>query len=53
MLEWLGEKEAAERLMECVESVCERGVVTKDLGGKAGTKEVTAAVVREIRGEGK
>jgi isocitrate/isopropylmalate dehydrogenase len=50
MLEWLGEHAAAARLMECVERVCERGVMTADLGGSAGTKEVTAAVVAEIRG---
>ncbi|GKT82330.1 tartrate dehydrogenase [Colletotrichum tofieldiae] len=56
MLEWLGEKEAATQLMECVESVTGKGVVTADLGGKATTKEVTAAVVAEIKatlGKGK
>lgn len=49
MLAWLGEKDAADRLMTCVESVCERGVVTKDLGGTANTKEVTDAVCEEIK----
>ncbi|KAK1635802.1 tartrate dehydrogenase [Colletotrichum phormii] len=49
MLEWLGEKEAATQLMECVENVTGNGVVTADLGGKATTKEVTAAVVAEIK----
>lgn len=49
MLAWLGEKEAAEKLMECVERVCERGVVTRDLGGKANTQEVTEAVCEEVR----
>nr|OQO31697.1 putative tartrate dehydrogenase/decarboxylase TtuC [Rachicladosporium sp. CCFEE 5018] len=49
MLRWLGEEEAADRLLECVENVCERKVVTRDLGGSAGTKEVTAAVCEEIR----
>ncbi|KAK1970224.1 tartrate dehydrogenase [Colletotrichum sublineola] len=49
MLEWLGEKDAAAQLMECVESVTGRGVVTADLGGKATTKEVTSAVVNEIK----
>ncbi|KAJ0331705.1 hypothetical protein COL5a_002372 [Colletotrichum fioriniae] len=56
MLEWLGEKEAATQLMECVENVTGNGVVTADLGGKATTKEVTAAVVAEIKaklGKGK
>ena len=50
MLVWLGEEEAAGRLMECVEKVTERGVRTRDLGGKAGTKEVTEAVCRELEG---
>ena len=49
MLAWLGEKDAADRLMACVESVCERGIVTKDLGGTANTKEVTDAVCEEIK----
>lgn len=48
MLAWLGEVNASERLMECVEIVCERGIVTQDLGGSATTKEVTAAVCAEI-----
>ncbi|KAI8719719.1 D-malate dehydrogenase [Fusarium sp. LHS14.1] len=49
MLTWLGEEEASTKLMEVVETVCESGVVTQDLGGKATTKEVTAAVVAEIK----
>ena len=49
MLEWLGEKTAAQKLMKAVENVCERGVLTGDLGGKANTKEVTDAVVGEIQ----
>ncbi|KAF9889857.1 hypothetical protein FE257_006947 [Aspergillus nanangensis] len=49
MLEWLGEGTAAQKLMESVETVCERGVLTADLGGSASTKEVTAAVVAEIQ----
>lgn len=49
MLSWLGEEKASVKLMECVETVCESGVVTADLGGKATTKEVTDAVCEEIR----
>ncbi|RSL52450.1 putative tartrate dehydrogenase/decarboxylase TtuC' [Fusarium duplospermum] len=49
MLAWLGEEEASKKLMEVVETVCESGVVTQDLGGKATTKEVTEAVVAEIK----
>lgn len=48
MIRWLGEEEAADRLMECIETVCGQGVVTRDLGGKATTKEVTEAVCKEI-----
>jgi len=49
MLSWLGEKDAADKLMVCVEDVCARGIVTKDLGGSANTKEVTDAVCEEIK----
>lgn len=48
MLRWLGEESAAEGLMRCVENVLERGVRTRDLGGKAGTEEVTREVCGEI-----
>ncbi|BGP38804.1 hypothetical protein JCM10449v2_002741 [Rhodotorula kratochvilovae] len=48
MLEWLGEKEAADALMAAVEEVCRKGIKTRDLGGSANTKEVTAAVVAEV-----
>ncbi|KAK5627617.1 hypothetical protein RRF57_003332 [Xylaria bambusicola] len=33
MLAWLGEKDASQNLLDLVERVCERGVVTADLGG--------------------
>ncbi|KAG2413938.1 hypothetical protein HFD88_003129 [Aspergillus terreus] len=49
MLGWLGEETAAQKLMECVETVCASGLLTADLGGKATTKEVTAAVVAAIQ----
>ena len=48
MLAWLGEKDAADKLMRCVEAVCEQGILTPDLGGSATTKEVTDAVCKEI-----
>ena len=50
MLEHLGEKSAADLLMKAVEQVCAAGILSPDLGGKATTKEVTAAVVDAIRG---
>ncbi|EJT74735.1 tartrate dehydrogenase/decarboxylase ttuC [Gaeumannomyces tritici R3-111a-1] len=49
MLKWLGEKDAAAQLMECVEAVCEGRVATPDLGGRASTRQVTAAVVAAIK----
>lgn len=49
MLTWIGEKEAAESLMGCVEQVCRMGVLTPDLGGKANTAQVTEAVCEEIK----
>lgn len=51
MVRWLGQVEAADGLLHCVENVCEAGICTKDLGGKATTKEVTEAVCREIEKE--
>ena len=50
MLEHLGEKAAAAGLMRAVERVCEDGVLTPDLGGRATTAEVTRAVCEAIRG---
>ena len=49
MLEHLGEKPAAARLMRGIEVATANGVVTPDLGGKARTADVTAAVVEAIR----
>lgn len=48
MLNWLGEEAAAQKMMDAVEAVTERGVMTKDLGGNAGTQEVTNAVCAEL-----
>ena len=50
MLEHLGEKAAAERLMTAVERVtADPSLHTPDLGGKATTKRVTDAVCEELR----
>ncbi|KAL5115852.1 hypothetical protein ACEQ8H_006254 [Pleosporales sp. CAS-2024a] len=48
MLLWLGQEDAANQLMLAVENVTERGVTTCDLGGSAGTQEVTDAVCAEL-----
>ena len=45
MLEHLGETRAAARLMKAVEAVCAEKIFTPDLGGKARTRDVTAAVI--------
>lgn len=50
MLDHLGEREVAARLMTAIEQVCADGVLTPDVGGTATTKEVTAAVIKAISG---
>jgi tartrate dehydrogenase/decarboxylase/D-malate dehydrogenase len=51
MLEHLGEPSAAARLMKAIERVtAEPRFHTPDLGGKARTTDVTAAVIEAIRG---
>ncbi len=50
MLEHLGEGPAGARLMQAIETICEMGILTPDVGGKATTREVTDAVIRDIRG---
>jgi tartrate dehydrogenase/decarboxylase/D-malate dehydrogenase len=51
MLEHLGEKTAGARLMKAIERVtADKRFHTPDLGGKATTKEVTAAVIDAIKG---
>ena len=49
MLEWLGEKGHARTIEGAVTRVLEDGsVLTPDIGGSADTKDVTAAIEREI-----
>ncbi|MBK0003738.1 tartrate dehydrogenase [Erwinia sp. S38] len=45
MLEHLGEREAAALVMEGIEYVCSKGILTPDVGGSATTAEVTRALV--------
>src|SRR6202795_925130 len=49
MLDHLGEKDAALRLMQSVERVTASGLRTPDLGGKATTREVSSAVCDAIQ----
>ena len=52
MLEHLGEGKAATRLMKAIERVtADKRFHTPDLGGKAKTAEVTAAVIAAVHGE--
>jgi tartrate dehydrogenase/decarboxylase/D-malate dehydrogenase len=52
MLEHLGERAAADRLMRAIERVTANPALhTPDLGGKATTREVTDATIAAIRGE--
>ena len=48
MLEHLGEAAAADRLMRAIEAVTGAGVLTPDLGGAAGTTQVTQAVCEQL-----
>ena len=48
MLRWLEEENAADALMEIVETVIEKGCRTADLGGRARTDDVTSEICREI-----
>jgi tartrate dehydrogenase/decarboxylase/D-malate dehydrogenase len=51
LLEHLGEKATAGRLMKAIERVtADKRFHTPDLGGKARTSDVTAAVIDAIQG---
>ena len=45
MLRFLGEEPAADALMTAVERTTWAGILTPDVGGTAGTAEVTGAVI--------
>jgi len=48
MLEHLGERRAASRLMDAIEAVTAQRLFTPDLGGDARTRDITQAVVQAI-----
>ena len=50
MLEHVGEATAAKRLMAAIETVTANGPRTPDLGGQAGSADVTEAVLSALRG---
>ena len=50
MLEQLGEKQAADLIVEAIEKVTEEArILTADLGGKASTSEVVDAIIAKIK----
>jgi tartrate dehydrogenase/decarboxylase / D-malate dehydrogenase len=51
LLDHLGEAEAAARLMAAIEHVTENGPRTPDMGGQAGTQDVTRAVLEALGSE--
>jgi tartrate dehydrogenase/decarboxylase/D-malate dehydrogenase len=49
MLDFLGEADASRALMAAIEGVTGEGrVLTRDLGGKAGTREFTDEVIERL-----
>lgn len=52
LLEHVGESEAAARVIPAVESVLERGIRTRDLGGAATTREFADAVLDAFQAQG-
>ena len=49
MLRYLGESAGAERIEQALAAVLAEGrAVTRDLGGDAGTRAMTAAIVEEL-----
>jgi isocitrate dehydrogenase (NAD+) len=49
MLQYIGEKKAAKKITDALETVLLKGeALTPDLGGKAATKRFASAIVREI-----
>jgi homoisocitrate dehydrogenase len=49
MLEHLGEHDTAQRLDRAIDTVLSEGPLTGDLGGKADTREFTAAVIEALK----
>jgi len=48
LLEYLGDREAAVAVEDAVNRTLKAGITTPDLGGTAGTAEVTRAIIEEI-----
>lgn len=52
LLEHVGEREAAARVIPAIESALERGIRTRDLGGTATTREFADAVLDAFQAQG-
>jgi isocitrate/isopropylmalate dehydrogenase len=50
MLDFLGEEQAARELMQAIETATGKGILTRDLGGKAKTVEFTDRVLAASKG---
>ena len=49
MLDHLGETEGAKLIVNAIENITEKGdILTRDLGGTAGTQDVTKAIIEQI-----
>jgi methanogen homoisocitrate dehydrogenase len=49
MMEWLGDGETARRIDAAAELALDRGMKTPDLGGSCKTKDMTAAIMENLR----
>jgi len=49
MMEWLGDGETARRIDAAAERALDQGMKTPDLGGSCKTKDMTAAIVENLR----
>lgn len=49
MLDHFGYEELGQHLLDVVESVTDAGIKTKDIGGTATTREVTAEIIRRLK----
>lgn len=51
MLDHFGERELGQLLLDAIEEVLRKGILTPDLGGNATTVEVANSIIKEIKGK--
>ncbi|KAJ9613257.1 hypothetical protein H2200_003199 [Cladophialophora chaetospira] len=51
MLKWLGEDEAAAKIVMAIDAVTVAGTRTRDLGGQVGTEQVTKAIIDHVQSQ--